>query len=284
MGGPASSEVGAWAAHLVAARALRTVLEQLDEAGVPALPVKGVILAYRLYADPAARPISDIDLRVLPEDVRRTRDAGLAAGWPLRRYSAPYANVVFDVEGGLQLDVEGTVGPPGLCGLRVADMLARSRVEVAPLGFAHRVPELHDHALLVMVNAYKDRLLGAWERTFVDLERFVIAPGFDPDRLAGLAREARASTLAWVVADWMVTARGCAAWEPTREALWPPARRGYARAIRHLVGRLPAPLERLAMRAASDRKREAAGAVLRALVWQADLWWQYRTKAPIPYR
>jgi hypothetical protein len=57
---------------LVGSVALRDVLAALRTAGIDALPLKGPALAEDLYADPALRPFSDLDILV------RQRDAGAA--------------------------------------------------------------------------------------------------------------------------------------------------------------------------------------------------------------
>jgi hypothetical protein len=58
----------AWVAsrrqHLLAVRELGLLLDGLQDAGVPALPLKGPALAEALYRDPAGRPFTDLDLLV----------------------------------------------------------------------------------------------------------------------------------------------------------------------------------------------------------------------------
>lgn len=63
------------------AAALRRVLAALAAADVPALVLKGAVLAEALYADSARRPMSDLDLLVPREDVPRAARALAALGY-----------------------------------------------------------------------------------------------------------------------------------------------------------------------------------------------------------
>lgn len=60
---------------------LRTLLGQLERAGVPALVLKGLPLAQRLYGDYALRPSGDLDILVAGDDRGRAHHALLDAGW-----------------------------------------------------------------------------------------------------------------------------------------------------------------------------------------------------------
>ena len=56
---------------LHAAESLRSLLEAFRVAGIPAIPLKGPLLAERLYPDPALRPTSDLDLLIGKADLGR---------------------------------------------------------------------------------------------------------------------------------------------------------------------------------------------------------------------
>ena len=58
------------AATSLAASALVTdVARKLAPSGISVMPVKGALLQYWLYDDPTERPLTDVDLLVLPEDL-----------------------------------------------------------------------------------------------------------------------------------------------------------------------------------------------------------------------
>lgn len=46
------------------------ILAALHQANIPAMPLKGAVLAGRYYADPLSRPLGDLDIFIRPQDVR----------------------------------------------------------------------------------------------------------------------------------------------------------------------------------------------------------------------
>lgn len=57
--------------HLLGLEQLRGVLAAFERADVPVIPLKGPLLAERLYPDPALRPFTDLDLLIAPSDLSR---------------------------------------------------------------------------------------------------------------------------------------------------------------------------------------------------------------------
>ncbi len=225
-GSARTDPVATWATHALAAEAFRLVLQTFDQEGVDVLPVKGIVLAHSLYGSPEERPMADIDLRVRPRDLRRVTHIARAQRWPAGPKSGQLGAVGFWVSRTL-VEVESTIGPPGVCAIGVDEMLARSSWQTGSLGVRHREPELHDHALLLCVNVFKDKLLLAppWARE--DLLRISSAPDFRPETVAVRATSARLRTLVGIVADWLsADARG-GQWARVRAAV-EPRRRAYA--------------------------------------------------------
>ena len=256
-------------AHLLAEAVLAKVLPRLGVSGVVALPVKGVVTAYELYQDVAERPISDIDLRVVPEHLDRVAAVVAEGGWELLRYSKPYENIVFRVNG-LCVDVEASVGPPGLCSLRVADMIARAE-RGGQRGYPHLRPETHDHAILLCVNAFKDKLTRAAPWAIRDVERIVTQPDFDADRLVAHAKASDVLGIVAIVAEWMATERQSVIWGDIRRRIGPSPRPVYGRLFRELMRRDDNSLAiRLLARAGADSRAQQARALLMALLWEAD--------------
>ncbi|HZU84115.1 MAG TPA: nucleotidyltransferase family protein [Polyangiaceae bacterium] len=249
------ASVSAWLRQEVGAQILREVTELCDGASIPVMPVKGVVTARLLYRDIAERPMADVDVRIRPGDLGRLRRAARAAGWRCTRFARAYGTLNYDF-GALSVDVEAHVGPPGLCSLSVAEMLDRcERREIAP-GLRVRVPELHDHAVLLAVNAFKDKLVTSASWSVRDLARIVEQPAFRPERFVELAVASRVATLAWVVAWWMHTAQGSGPWGAIAAAIEARTtiRVRYARLVRERLSaaeRAPMSL-RLLARAGSD--------------------------------
>jgi hypothetical protein len=132
-------------------------------------------------------------------------------------------------------DVAAFVGPAGTCALGVADLLARAELGDRELGFLHARPELHDHVLLMAIDAFKDKLVQPKPHTREDLVRIAAPAEFSPDRLVARAREARLGTLLWVVADWLLAGGHDARWSLVRGLLETSRlRNGYAARYRRL--------------------------------------------------
>ena len=80
-------------------------------------------------------------------------------------------------------------------------------------------PELHDHALHLCVNAFKDKLVDALPGAVRDLELLTGREGFSPEKLAALAKDLGAATILWLVATWIARTHGAPGWERVRDAL-----------------------------------------------------------------
>ena len=131
-------------------------------------------------------------------------------------------------------------------------MLRRSTEHTAPLGVAHRRPELHDHSILLCLTAFKDLLaLNPWARE--DLLRIASVPGFDSALLADRAKQAGVSTAVWLVSDWLSRDRRGPMWASVRDAIGRRPRRPWlARFYRSRLGRLPAHVDAVVTAGASD--------------------------------
>jgi hypothetical protein len=252
----------------MAQETLREVLTVAHAAGIDVLPVKGVVTARTLYADPAERPLADIDVRVRPRDVARLARVGERAGWAVHSRSWTYQNVVFAVRE-RHVDVEASVGPRAMCALSIDTMLSRSSEHVEPFGFSHRRPEVHDHALLMCFNVFKDKLAHAAPHAVEDVVRIARAPGFLPGRLAELAREARSAAVVAIVADWLAPRES--RWREVSRALGDP-RPTFSRAYRGLVerGETTTMPMRLLMRTGSDSPLRRAEALAWSFAWTIE--------------
>src|SRR5580698_10865348 len=170
VGAASPSPIATWARHQDALAALRAVLSTLEAVGVTPLAVKGIVLAYELHDDVAERPMSDVDLRVLPRDLVRTYRAMRARGFPCFWTSKQLGALAFGV-GRTLVEFEASIGPPGLCAIPVARMMARSNERTLSDGVRVRQPDLHDHAIILVVNAFKDKMVKCPEWSLDDLAR-----------------------------------------------------------------------------------------------------------------
>lgn len=259
-----SAAVGAWFDHELASRALRALLELLEPEGVAVLPVKGVVLGRTLYADVTERPMADVDVRIRPADRGRVERLLRARGWPILHGSKQWG--AFETESARMLvELETSIGPPGVCAVSVEEMIGRASRTTAGLGFPHLEPELHDHALVLCVTVFKDKIHDTVPWALGDLVRVAQQPGFDAARMAALAARAELRTAVWAVADWAASAGGSEAWAAVRDRIGrTPPRALYLRAYRALAktphsSRVALPL---LARAASDDPALAARALL----------------------
>jgi hypothetical protein len=275
---PSPGTRAAFVAHLLADSVLASAIPRFEEAGVAVVLVKGIVTSKSLYADVSERPITDVDLRVRPRDLARVLAVGQDAGWDVLRHSLPYGNIVFRADGML-LDVEASIGPPGLCALAVDDLVARAvRARArAPVAYEYLAPELHDHVVVLCVNAFKDKLPRNAPWIVTDLERIVLQPGFDAGVLAERARASRSRTIVWMVADWMVSLSGHRVWAAVRDRIGPEAPRpAYARLFRALHRRhaeRSLALRTLA-RVGSDAPWSGVRAILVAAAFEAEIRWK----------
>jgi hypothetical protein len=274
-------KAGAWAAQTYAREALRGFVEACEEEGIDVLPVKGVVTGTLLYEDPAERVLSDVDVRIRPRDFDRVLRLGQRKGWRVVQRMRAYRNVVF-VFGEITIDVEGYVGAPGLCSLGVDAMIERATRVEHLFGFSHLLPDFDDHAVLLVVNAFKDKLVHAFPWSVRDLERLAVHPEFDARRLAVRAREVDASTMTWVVADWLAHDMQAEQWVGVLEAMGNVPRRRYVRALRALRHIAPrgAFLMRILARAGSDDARARLTAFGAMAVWQLEAWASIWSEVP----
>lgn len=265
-----------WAGGELKGAAFARVAQVAAARGIAVLPVKGVLTSRLLYAQPAERPMVNVNVRVRARNLDALCAAGVADGWKLVERWRAYRCAAFEVQGE-RVELETTIGPPGYCATTVDAMIARATEHVAPFGVPHLQPEMHDHALLLMVNAFKDKLAQASDGGLNNLSRLASRPGFSFETLAQRLREGRITGLGWLVAEWMVEPRGDVAWRELGRALGgrPPARL-YAAAFHALGGGARrGPLGRLAsrllVRAAPDSVTMKARSLLTMLAWSAEL-------------
>jgi hypothetical protein len=277
---PPPTRAATWIHHELGAAIVREVIAVCVSEALPVLPVKGIVTARILYDDVAERPITDVDIRIRRRDFSAFRRLARRTAWPCLRVARSYSNLVYHFPP-LSLDVECAVGPPGVCALTVDDMVLRaSELEVVP-GLRVLVPEIHDHAVLLTVNAFKDKIVTAGAGALSDLERIAVQPSFQVGVFIGRVVSSRVATLAWIVASWLESTRGSAAWSKIRIAIETRVRprRAYAALFRNLMkdaARAPMALRILA-RISADAPLMRAEALLGAVALESEMWLRHLT-------
>ncbi len=244
-----------------------------DAVGIDVVAVKGILSARTLYDDISERVISDVDVRVRPRDVSRVERLAREQKWTIVSRTHAYNNLVVVIDG-RHVDVEAHVGPPGVCTLTIDELIMRATREDRTFGFSAWVADPHDHALVLVLNAFKDHMAQAMAWAIGDLSKLLDAPWFDEAELIARAKEARAETVLWIVADWMARFMSDDAWGDLRDRMGKPARAGFASAHLWLesigsAGEFPL---RVLARFASDSPRQWGHAFARLVAWQAEVW------------
>lgn len=280
MDASAERGVSTWLCHQVGQSLFEDVVARCTEARLPILAVKGFATARTLYEDTTERPISDVDVRIRQSDFSTFRRMARVAGWPCVYVSTTYRNVVYSFPP-LSLDVECAIGAPGVCTMTVEALLSRAIPLDAGRGRTILAPELHDHAILLVVNAFKDKLVTARPGAISDLERIVLHPHFRRDEFVERTIGAGVFTLTWIVASWMESERRSLAWGDIRTSLEGHGRprRAYAAMLERMRPDAPrAPLSlRLLTRVSSDDGAMRVKALLGAAAWQLEMWVRHRT-------
>ncbi|MBT8453429.1 MAG: nucleotidyltransferase family protein [Deltaproteobacteria bacterium] len=100
------------------------VARRLAEPGIRVMPVKGALLQHWLYDDPTDRPLTDVDLLVLPQNLERAVRQLASAGYrTLLRPS--FGAVVLHTPFGLALDLHPSLFDAARYRLRTAELFAR---------------------------------------------------------------------------------------------------------------------------------------------------------------
>lgn len=188
------------------AEALIPVLDGMGSAGIPAMPVKGLVIADRLYGDLAARPCADLDVLVRPADLPAARDVLHGLGFRQREQPGYKAlvhqfhdpawgrgtgpdHVRLELHWALWADSDRRMGTDGLWDRSVPTTL---------LGHPIRTMSAEDTLLHLAIHRTRSALRLRW---VTDVAELVRAEGGSLDWSAYLdrARIARGRTASWVV-------------------------------------------------------------------------------------
>ena len=95
--------------HLFFERALVEIDVAFQEVGVELLVLKGMALAYLAYPDPGTRPMTDIDLLIRPQDIRRASAQLATLGYQPMEHQREFTEEL--VRFGGELSFQRTQGP-----------------------------------------------------------------------------------------------------------------------------------------------------------------------------
>lgn len=249
--------------------AARVILDAAEADGVAMLPLKGALFAEALWGDAGARPMSDLDLAVRPDDLPRAVALMQALGYrpafaAQARFSARHGHdVAFAGERGIVVEVHHRLFHELAVEAAVEPLFERA-VTMTLWGRERRVPSWDDHLFVAAVHAATH----AFESPLwvVDVALLCARADVDSARVEAARRRARvAFGAAMGLAHRALPARVPSLSDDSG-----------ARALliqRLLRDRLAAPPSRVAsllVRALlTDRPRDAVGEILRKLELRA---------------
>jgi len=183
---------------------LRDSLAALAQTQTRVMLLKGAALAYSVYGDVRARPMSDIDMLVDANDAEKARRAMLQTGWHEVAGGVPdslyeqhqHLPPLKDTRGpDLHLEIHTALFPqPQPFAFGSEDLWSRARLLDEAVGKTF-VPDLAHSLLFACLHfAWSHQVcFGAW-RTVRDVDAIARRPDFDWDEFVAVARRTRGET------------------------------------------------------------------------------------------
>ncbi|MBN1890289.1 MAG: nucleotidyltransferase family protein [Thermoflexales bacterium] len=222
-------------------RELKRVLQALSAQGVQPVMFKGAALAYTVYPAPACRPMGDLDLWVMAEEIPQARAALEAIGYACHTKSRRPLAMMKQNSGELQM-VSAQAGS-GLVELHwgtfAGEWLSRAaNVDEAGLRargvglslVGHEVLALAPEDALIQLAvhwAINHQLAYPWLRALVDVVLLARAQPVDWQVLAQRARAWRVSAAVWLVLSLAVELAGLEEARPAVSQLAPSRQRAW---------------------------------------------------------
>jgi hypothetical protein len=128
---------------ILATETVRDVARTLAQADIEILPFKGALYQHWLYEDPAERAMTDVDVLVLPRQLRVAHETLVGAGYEALGRSSIGAHVLKSPSG-LALDLHPRLFDSARYRLRTEDVFARSASDTTTFEAPVRVPFVLD--------------------------------------------------------------------------------------------------------------------------------------------
>ena len=191
------------------ARALARVLAGFADAGIPAIPLKGVALSASLYGDPAARASADLDVLVPPTAVPRA--FGVLAGLGYTATGDPAPADVFDLDRLPAWDARL------LLGSNIEQVFASPDAAGCPVELHWDIAWRWPHGAAGLADLWAS----ARRQSFGGSPALALHPEWEVLYLAVHAARHRWSALKWLVDVHEICARGAVDWARARERAEP---------------------------------------------------------------
>jgi hypothetical protein len=181
---------------------LGKLLRLCDEADIRIAPVKGVVLARRLYATVSERPYRDLDLLIQRDDLPKMAVLVAERRWPVLYKSDEMGELNFSL-GPVVVEVHGEFGRLDFSSLTNAGVLDRATYDSDTLPYPIlRIDDI-DHFLLLVLNVVKKSFTYANPHQPEDFRRLLRRLEGRWGTLIGRAYDARMLTALRNVCSWM---------------------------------------------------------------------------------
>lgn len=196
------SALKAFATLALADRLTRTALAALGDADV--IPIKGILFARTLYADPTERPLSDVDLVL----VRPGMIAGLrrltAAGFAIRSWSADlHVELTHTRAPGLSLDLHRAPLSRGFGAMNARWLAGGARDDTVLFGTRVLLPSPERLLAITLGSIVRDHVFRAPEHAARDADALLRQATLRTITAAETLRGARFRRGAWVALQWV---------------------------------------------------------------------------------
>ena len=181
---------------LAQAQVLQRASRTLGDAGIEHVALKGCVLAFALYPEPALRPLRDIDLLTRPDRAEEARETLLSKGFthwpPAGSYGIDHSHQlppVFDEASDTAIEIHHRLSATGWPGEpELLDMIWRDTTDLAVFSQAIPAPSAHGNALHLTAHATLHHTFSAGPLVLADLHYLNASGALDWPALMEQAR------------------------------------------------------------------------------------------------
>lgn len=182
---------------VLAREVLRDAARALEQRGIPLIPLKGVLFQQLLYADPAERELTDVDVLVRERDFRPAIEALSAARFAVQQATRSGIGMTLRSARGMTLDLHRSLFSRGRYRLSTELVFARSLRDDDLIGVPLQLAHPYDTAAHLIGKLVSDHPVEERVPRLRELLRWSQHQAIDPLQLAahlqahGLGRAAR---------------------------------------------------------------------------------------------
>jgi hypothetical protein len=169
---------------VLASEILRDAARALGAVGIPVMPLKGVLLQRVLYADPAERLMSDVDVLVPEHQFGQAITALLGAGFRPQKVGRSLIEVALSSPKGLAIDLHRRLFSLGRYRLTTEAVFRRAAPDESLFGVPLHIAHPHDTAAHLIGKLVSDHAVSDAVPRLEELARWAAHAQIDPAELA----------------------------------------------------------------------------------------------------